>query len=452
MGYSADGDPRLLKAMTHLSCLGNPNTQHVVDNNKKKVVKGFRSTIQPSLIYTQDTVHILTKLRNRFLKDSIVLPMGNFGVSKGFLQIVKDSHPKDQHFLVEKDFDNKDKMNFPSVIKMSHSRVINLLKPLPGSEATQEFLKLVNFIGQSFLSKSLHISERIYCIWYSVFFLRMWKSWIEAHEVYTVQDNFITSNTYKCIKLNAHALINMILYCEKLKDFILFEPRAMSSQACEGFYRLFRSMSSTFCTIVNCSVLEGLHRIRRIQLLSEILHFDFDSLDENIQFPRKSFLNASYETIDDKWDLSFLDNLRMDKTNVSIDSINAILKKAKTDAFNCLKKLGIAVKISEADHLKIKLNKNLDILDEEEYDEDYNIYAEENCGDNVRSNAANESGENLGEGDESIPLLEFNLKDYSEENTMNESAFTVVKSNDGSDIIVRKASICWVFNQGSRGN
>lgn len=53
----------------------------------------------------QDTVHIITKLRNRFLKPEIILPMGEFHVSTKFLEHVIENVPKDQHLLCKSDLD-----------------------------------------------------------------------------------------------------------------------------------------------------------------------------------------------------------------------------------------------------------------------------------------------------------------------------------------------------------
>ena len=53
-------------------------------------------------------------------------------------------------------------------------------------------------------------------------------------------------------------------------------------------------MSTTYSTIVNCTLLESLQKIRRLQLLGEILSHDFQEFDEKIKFPRKDILTASF--------------------------------------------------------------------------------------------------------------------------------------------------------------
>lgn len=50
-------------------------------------------------IYIQDTVHIGTKLRTRFLKNNIVLPMRKYFVLIDHLLELIISHSKDKHLL-----------------------------------------------------------------------------------------------------------------------------------------------------------------------------------------------------------------------------------------------------------------------------------------------------------------------------------------------------------------
>ena len=71
-----------------------------------------------------------------------------------------------------------------------------------------------------------------------------------------------------------------------------------SSQSCENFFRHLRNMSTTSNTVVNCSVLSAIQQLKRIQFLSDITSFDFPLHDQEINFPRTRFLNASYEKQD----------------------------------------------------------------------------------------------------------------------------------------------------------
>ena len=77
-----------------------------------------------SQIYIQDTYHIGAKLKNRFVKHSIILTMGTFIASKAHLQIAMQSLSKVKHRLIEKDLNEKDKMNFVSVTRICSRNIV----------------------------------------------------------------------------------------------------------------------------------------------------------------------------------------------------------------------------------------------------------------------------------------------------------------------------------------
>ena len=62
-------------------------------------------------------------------------------------------------------------------------------------------------------------------------------------------------NSYICLELNAHGLLNLVLKCLDEKSFKYLLLWTFSSQACEGFYRNLRSMRSTFATEDNIKFL-----------------------------------------------------------------------------------------------------------------------------------------------------------------------------------------------------
>lgn len=45
-------------------------------------------------------------------------------------------------------------------------------------------------------------ADRIYNMWFAVFVLRQWRSWIMGHKEYRAE-HFITYNAYMCVELNA---------------------------------------------------------------------------------------------------------------------------------------------------------------------------------------------------------------------------------------------------------
>ena len=71
-----------------------------------------------------------------------------------------------------------------------------------------------------------------------------------------------------CVELNAHALITYILTVKNYfqGDFHNFLPWILGSQTCEKTFRIVRSMSSTFSTVLNFSVLGLLRRLHRLNI------------------------------------------------------------------------------------------------------------------------------------------------------------------------------------------
>ncbi|CAG9820720.1 unnamed protein product [Phaedon cochleariae] len=126
-GFSSDGDTRLLKAMRINSSLP-------LENGEMFEWEWFRmNPDRTDEVYLQDTVHILTKMRTRFLKPGIVLPMGDHSVTVEHLNQLITTMTKDKHLITHSDLKAEDKMNFLSAQKICSILVINNLKTIPNS-------------------------------------------------------------------------------------------------------------------------------------------------------------------------------------------------------------------------------------------------------------------------------------------------------------------------------
>lgn len=158
-------------------------------------------------------------------------------------------------------------MNFEAIDKMSSDKVLVLLHQVENSKATLHYLKLTRSVIDAFLNKNLKVSTRIYLLWKTVFFLRLWRQWLKENH-YSIQKDFITFNTYTCIELNAHALLLLIEKCKESGLPLL--PWLYSSQPCEKIFRQTRAMTSTFSTVVKFCMLDILRRLTRIQCINEI--------------------------------------------------------------------------------------------------------------------------------------------------------------------------------------
>ena len=438
--YSADGDPRVLKAMRLHMKLENqesPQGKRKRDASMHKFyIEGFQGEILPKQVCIQDTVHLGNKLKNRFFKKSIVLPMGNYTATSGGITALVEITRKDEHFLTETDLTLNDKMNFASTMNICHPRIWHLLEVnVPSSYATQMYLKIIFFTMQSMLSTKLTPLERIHCAWFGLFFVRMWRYWLFKQKNYSYIHNFISMNSYVCMELNAHGLLNMIFRCLEENSFQHFLPWLFSSQPCEGFFRNLRSMTSTFSTVVNCSVLDALHKMERLQLMADINGFDFGP-NETIHFPRTRFLNASNE----KQVKTFPELKKIDDP-VSIETIRKIILEAKNDAQNEIKHLGMKVPLTAADKIQVDFHET---ASEDFFDD---IDAED-----VRRYEIADSNE-IDSVDKDVEILSvldktLNLPDFAEKfpYLKDDSPETVIKDSKGNPEVVKKSSLCWFFS------
>lgn len=259
----------------------------------------YFSNLQPEFITTQDTVHIGTKLRNRLFNTQKMITLGKFIVSVNHINILIKEVSKDKHSLCANDTDSTDRMNFGAVEKLCDNRVQECLKnSVPQSDGTSRYLKLINNILKSYIDINMSPIDRIFAIWHSVFFLRLWRDWLVKTKNHSL-DNFITYNSYMCVEINAHSLIALIIFCKANNVSHLFLPFLFQSQTCEKFFRAARSMTTTYCTIVNFSMLDLIYKIHRIDFQANVVNelTDYEFARQRRNEPAKFFNLPSNEEI-----------------------------------------------------------------------------------------------------------------------------------------------------------
>ncbi|KAK3928931.1 putative UDP-N-acetylglucosamine--peptide N-acetylglucosaminyltransferase SEC [Frankliniella fusca] len=227
-GVSSDGDSKLLSAMYNCTF-----------RNALHNWPWFYAELKPTFVTVQDTIHLLIKLRQKLIKPSDIMPMGNINIaSRGHLVSLISSVAKDNHKLTMSSINVKDKMNFKSAQDLCAKEVSNLLrKEVPGSEGTAVFLDMMRETSAAFLEQSLKPLERINMVWTWIFFTRFWRQYILSNRDYSLSHNFITSNAYTCMEINGHALIQIIIKLRDSELHELFIPVLFGSQACEDFFR-----------------------------------------------------------------------------------------------------------------------------------------------------------------------------------------------------------------------
>lgn len=279
---SSDSDPKYNNAMRFHSKLGFPSQ-----------FKWFSSAAKADGPFCiQDIEHIITKLRNFFLKtiwNEKKLPFGkNYFIEIKHLYSIMDKFKKDRHELTRSVLNPTDKQNFKSALKMCSKKVTDLLQIYPKYHATVHFLTIMRDINDAFRDRKLSPLERVKKMWYTVFLVRLWRRYISTNSRFTMEKNFLTIYTHACIELNAHSLVQIILYLRKINRPDMFLPHYFGSQQCENIFRLLRSLSPIYSTTINCSTKDAISRLTKIEIQNNIIHST-----PNFKFPRHENKNKA---------------------------------------------------------------------------------------------------------------------------------------------------------------
>lgn len=402
LGISADGDWRALNSMRSKSNFDiNPLSE-----------TGYAFWSAEDLCYIQDPTHIGTKLRNRLLKASILLPFGNKIISLTHLKILLNTVPKHKHGLVYKDVSPDDRQNYASLEKVMQERVLDELKQnVFDSEATIIFLKICKFATSSYLDVKLEPKQRIYRIWHAVFILRIWRNWILSSSSYNLNDNFISENAFNCIELNASALLHLIVKLKNDSKPEWFLPYLFDSQPCESTFRQMRSMGTINYTKINFTLLELFHLIERVELQNEIVYDRLAHTD--IVFPR------------------VFQKHRIEHNNIydlpSNEELLCILKEAKEDAKRLAIEFGMHSDRFKLERCPMK-KPNIALHPQTNYSD-------------------SEDDDQIEDSPKLDDVNKLNLREYSNEEVTETSKFIEICYPDESKQVVRKSSIVWLLTE-----
>lgn len=384
----------------------------------------------------QDPTHIGTKLRNKLLQPSVLLPMGNRQVSISHLKILIDKFPKSHHGLVLNDICPDDRQNFESINKVMSPHVTQYLKDnVPESEATALYLTLCRHVTSAFMDPKISPLDRVYRIWFAILYFRIWRDWIlkieRGSKEYTLTDNFITSNAYECIELNGHALIQLMIKFRNEGKAEQFIPVLFSSQPCESTFRQFRSMTSIYWTRINASLRDMFHIVGRIELQNYITHYKIPE----VLFPRT------------KKKLPKMNSYELPTNENIFDQMNV----ARDDAINMAKRFGIYS--SNEDDLTCQLR--VCEPEREKLTENDNSLT-------VADLTADSLGVSIGQislehdDEEVLPAANFELyglRDYTDQNIVVDKLcpFTKITGTNGQSKVVRKSSVLWALTNSKYG-
>ncbi|KAL1488717.1 hypothetical protein ABEB36_014516 [Hypothenemus hampei] len=268
--------------------------------------------------------------------------------------------------------------------------------------------------------------------------------------------------------MNAHGLLNAIFRAVKSESINVFLPWQYNSQTCESFFRMLRSMSTTFSTVVNCSLLDVIHKVKRIQLQENISSLDFSQLGINFNFPRGKYFHASFDIQNDN---TASPSPILDKSDMipSFETIKSIVEQAKTDAYKMITELGIIIEINSADNIQIQsvINQVIDNDNQYSSDEEDSILDESSDESFIINELLKDSRVELDVTEISDVICATSTSDlislssiegtfvFPDNKTTKKqldetSPFTVIKDSQEKEYVVRKSSICWMFNDKSK--
>lgn len=309
----------------------------------------------------------------------------------------------------------------------------SLRECIPGSEATIFYLKLCYYVTSAFLDPKLSPLERIYRMWFPIFFLRIWRCWILQLEsskeptVYCLQDNFITMNANECIELNGHALVQLVMKFRNENKSDLFIPFLFSSQPCESTFRQFRSMTSIYWTKINSSLLELFHTVGRIELQNYIMYYKAPG----VIFPRQENKTSKMDFHEMPSDQEIFDRMNTARDDALIAATALGLKIPPEEDLSC--------KIPASEFRPEELNEEIDPL--------ASHANKENAADaeSLSVDIQNLHMEEMQEALSANPLLA--IRDYSEQNIPLTETCPFIKVSDtkGNVKIVRKSSALWAL-------
>lgn len=413
IGLSSDGDARLLKCMRSGIELGNK-----LDYDPQ-LPAGFNrfyfSKLNNDLCPTQDTLHILIKLRKPLIKVDSDLVLGHHAINVAFIINLIKSRPRGEHQLVLGDVYVQDKMNVGSVLKLIAPEVSELLKKWYGEEtrALVLFLKSMRYLYEAFENKTESVRERFRKMTYTTMFMRIWKNKERSA-------NFVTLNAYTCIEINFHMLINVY---RKLRDWNMlkhFLPHKFSSQTCEEFFRTARSFTTTESTVINFTPLQFMHKVKRIQTLTDLNNY-FQSQSHEVQ----------------------------DSCNIEVISDTDLLKIIEdgiTEAVNDITQLGVQLDVEKCLKIGIKSTKiNIKVEEEENSDDEQIIFDDRPNPITIEISSEEEDVEDEREDDDIIDECSGLLEPAT--NIVPPRGHYALKTSRGQDFYIKKGSFCYAYQK-----
>lgn len=281
-GLASDGDGRYLKAQKHITSFG----------LKKVNWYGFTLYGDPNsdVGAIQDACHLINKMKMRLSNPAASLfPGTKIATLNDITSFFYDKKLKltiDDHGLVEGDIKNsdhtRDKMNLAGTLRICSPKVLECLKKVPGSEGTQQYVRMMIMLKEALIDKETDGFTIIYNIIYVASFFRRWRQYLI--DSCSGASHFVTANVWTCIELNAVFIARLANTGHHKLASIL------NSQDCEEFFRTLRSFTPSLVTNINFTVKESFSKIQNV--IAAMLVTNELSGKEGVTFVEKMADNA----------------------------------------------------------------------------------------------------------------------------------------------------------------
>lgn len=202
----------------------------------------------------------------------------------------------------------------------------------------------------------------------------------------------------------------------------------LGSQPCESIFRQIRSLSSTYSTVTNCSILEIISRMSKIELQNEISHIKL----KHWNFPRIGLANSShYDPVDRNGINQYGNVVKLPNQEEIINEIEL----AKLEAMEYAKTVGMDV-----ENIDYKCN----------FPKKRNPPTEE-----TETNIDSTVTENNVQDEDLLKLFsDANLKQYAEkidpEKVDETNPYVKVRNKNGEILCIKKHKLCWFLGTTTR--
>ncbi|KAJ8681010.1 hypothetical protein QAD02_016797 [Eretmocerus hayati] len=369
-GFSAHDYPRLLKAMRVKSKLGEK-----LPTNETNIT-GFCAEYMPDQVCVQDPISVVEILMIRLLVYLIGKgpTIGNHDINMNHLRwlVCEYSGMKQEKCLFTREMLSPNSLEIDSLIKICHPETMKLIETtFPNSEGTREYLKLMNLIVHSYMSTDLSPLVRVYCLWYPVFFLRLWYiSLRKTRDFAATIQKFIRFECFTCIEINAHSFLSLILNnMSKPDSDQFFLPWQCGIEPCNELFKKLRTPDCQYYYGVDCTPLGALRKVQRIELIDHIMNQNFSIHGEKLNFPGSKPFKVPYQKItSDSLCVNFEGEPMMNQ-ELSLSAVQSVIDRARQDAYQQMLKLGVT---------NVKIEDCHDICDEMKSDDSFESHEKYN--------------------------------------------------------------------------